>query len=138
VQKTQVYATGGFGPGEQLQPPDGSLGVVLERNQNTFETVCGSWAIFKLTGTRCSTPAKPSTATGSRRQHPLLVVIHVDQPQPDTALLSADRYYPVERFAAKGALILKPNYRGSAGYGAKFRPLNVGNLGLGDYQDVIL
>jgi hypothetical protein len=56
----------------------------------------------------------------------------------DTALLSADRYYPVERFAAKGALILKPNYRGSAGYGAKFRPLNVGNLGLGDYQDVIL
>jgi dipeptidyl aminopeptidase/acylaminoacyl peptidase len=40
-------------------------------------------------------------------------------------------------FAAKGALILKPNYRGSAGYGEKFRSLNVRNLGLGDYQDVI-
>ena len=51
--------------------------------------------------------------------------------------LLADRYYPVERFAAKGALILKPNYRGSAGYGEKFRALNVRNLGLGDYADVI-
>jgi len=55
----------------------------------------------------------------------------------DTPLLSADRYYPVEKFAAKGALILKPNYRGSAGYGAKFRALNVRNLGVGDYADVI-
>ena len=39
--------------------------------------------------------------------------------------------------AAKGALILRPNYRGSAGYGEKFRSLNVRNLGIGDYQDVI-
>ena len=51
--------------------------------------------------------------------------------------MAADRYYPVERFAAKGALILKPNYRGSAGYGEKFRALNVRNLGVGDYDDVI-
>ena len=29
------------------------------------------------------------------------------------------------------------NYRGSAGYGEKFRALNVRNLGLGDYADVI-
>jgi dipeptidyl aminopeptidase/acylaminoacyl peptidase len=71
------------------------------------------------------------------RKYPLLVVIHGGPTAADTALLSADRYYPVERFAAKGALILKPNYRGSAGYGAKFRALNVRNLGLGDYQDVI-
>ena len=42
-----------------------------------------------------------------------------------------------EKFAAKGAIILKPNYRGSAGYGEKFRSLNVRNLGLGDYDDVI-
>jgi dipeptidyl aminopeptidase/acylaminoacyl peptidase len=43
----------------------------------------------------------------------------------------------VERFAARGALVLKPNYRGSAGYGAKFRALNVRDLGVGDYADVI-
>ena len=71
------------------------------------------------------------------RKYPLLVVIHGGPTGVDTAVPSADRYYPIERFAAKGALILKPNYRGSAGYGAKFRALNVRNLGLGDYADVI-
>ena len=73
----------------------------------------------------------------SSRKYPLLVVIHGGPTGVDTAVPSADRYYPIERFAAKGALILKPNYRGSAGYGEKFRALNVRNLGLGDYQDVI-
>ncbi len=48
LQKTQTYATGGFGPGEHLLAPDGSLGKELDYNANTFETVCGSWAIFKL------------------------------------------------------------------------------------------
>jgi dipeptidyl aminopeptidase/acylaminoacyl peptidase len=38
---------------------------------------------------------------------------------------------------AKGALILRVNYRGSAGYGEKFRALNVRDLGIGDYRDVI-
>jgi dipeptidyl aminopeptidase/acylaminoacyl peptidase len=71
------------------------------------------------------------------RKYPLLVVIHGGPTGVDTPLASADRYYPIERFAAKGALLLKPNYRGSAGYGAKFRALNVRNLGIGDYQDVI-
>ena len=48
-----------------------------------------------------------------------------------------DRYYPVQIFLAKGALVLEPNYRGSAGYGAKFRALNVRNLGVGDMWDVM-
>ena len=71
------------------------------------------------------------------RKYPLLVVIHGGPTGVDTAVAAADRYYPIERFAAKGALVLRPNYRGSAGYGAKFRALNVRNLGLGDYADVI-
>ncbi len=71
------------------------------------------------------------------KKYPLLVVIHGGPTGVDTPALSADRYYPVEQFAAKGAVILKPNYRGSAGYGEKFRSLNVRNLGLGDYEDVI-
>ena len=79
---------------------------------------------------------KPANYDPSRK-YPLLVVIHGGPTGTDNTLMSADRYYPVERFAAKGALILKPNYRGSAGYGAAFRALNVRNLGLGDYQDVI-
>jgi dipeptidyl aminopeptidase/acylaminoacyl peptidase len=79
---------------------------------------------------------KPADYDASRK-YPLLVVIHGGPTGVDTPVMSADRYYPVERFAAKGALILKVNYRGSAGYGAKFRALNVRNLGVGDYADVI-
>jgi len=71
------------------------------------------------------------------KKYPLLVVIHGGPTGVDTPLLSADRTYPVERFVAKGSLVLKPNYRGSAGYGEKFRSLNVRNLGVGDYEDVI-
>lgn len=71
------------------------------------------------------------------KKYPLLVVIHGGPRGTDRADLAADRYYPIERFAAKGAVILRPNYRGSEGYGEAFRALNVRNLGVGDYDDVI-
>jgi dipeptidyl aminopeptidase/acylaminoacyl peptidase len=73
----------------------------------------------------------------STKKYPLLVVIHGGPTGIDMPLLNADRYYPIERFVARGALVLRPNYRGSAGYGEKFRSLNVRNLGVGDYADVI-
>jgi dipeptidyl aminopeptidase/acylaminoacyl peptidase len=73
----------------------------------------------------------------STRKYPLLVVIHGGPTGVDRTVLGPDRYYPIELFAAKGAVILRPNYRGSAGYGEKFRSLNVRNLGVGDYADVI-
>jgi dipeptidyl aminopeptidase/acylaminoacyl peptidase len=79
---------------------------------------------------------KPADFDASKK-YPLLVVIHGGPTGVDTPALSADRYYPIERFTAKGALVLKVNYRGSAGYGEKFRALNVRNLGVGDYEDVI-
>jgi len=47
-ERTQFYATGGYGPWEHLQPPDGSLGKSLEFTIASFETPCGSWAGFKL------------------------------------------------------------------------------------------
>jgi dipeptidyl aminopeptidase/acylaminoacyl peptidase len=46
-------------------------------------------------------------------------------------------YYPSDIWAARGALILKVNHRGSAGYGEKFRKLNMRNLGVGDAWDVL-
>jgi dipeptidyl aminopeptidase/acylaminoacyl peptidase len=73
----------------------------------------------------------------SKKKYPLLVVIHGGPTGVDQPIVNADRYYPIERFVAKGALVLRPNYRGSAGYGEKFRALNVRNLGVGDYADVI-
>jgi hypothetical protein len=47
-QQVQCYATGGYGPSEKLVKADGALGKSLEREANTFETPCGSWAVFKL------------------------------------------------------------------------------------------
>ncbi|HET7226698.1 MAG TPA: S9 family peptidase [Candidatus Eisenbacteria bacterium] len=69
---------------------------------------------------------------------PLLVIIHggptgISRP----TLIGGSYVYPEERWLAKGALILEPNYRGSAGYGAAFRALNVRNLGVGDAWDVV-
>ena len=82
----------------------------------------------------CCTSRRIFDAT---KKYPLLVVIHGGPTGIDMPVISPDRYYPIERFVAKGALVLRPNYRGSAGYGEKFRSLNVRNLGVGDYADVI-
>ena len=72
------------------------------------------------------------------RAYPLLVVIHggptgISRP----ARVQIGGPYPIEQWLGKGALILEPNYRGSAGYGEKFRALNVRNLGVGDAWDVL-
>lgn len=71
------------------------------------------------------------------RKYPLLVVIHggptgIDVPQPLPGSV-----YPIAQWVARGALVLRPNYRGSAGYGEAFRALNVRNLGVGDMWDVM-
>ncbi len=82
---------------------------------------------------------KPADFDPARR-YPLLVVLHGGPTWVSLqAILSGyeRRYYPTQLWLARGALILQPNYRGSAGYGEAFRSLNVRNLGLGDYADVI-
>ncbi len=80
---------------------------------------------------------KPADYDPSRK-YPLLVMIHggptgTSQPR----LAPANYAYPLQQFLARGALVLEPNYRGSAGYGAAFRALNVRNLGIGDTWDVM-
>ncbi len=47
LHKHQCFATGGFGPDEQLLPAD-RLREKLDLTHNSFETQCGSWAVFKL------------------------------------------------------------------------------------------
>jgi len=74
-----------------------------------------------------------------QKKYPLLVVIHggpssISFPQ---IIDRMNRYYPIEQWLAKGAVVLQPNYRGSTGFGEAFRKLNYRNLGLGDYWDVI-
>ena len=80
---------------------------------------------------------KPVGFTSGRR-YPLLVVIHggptgVSRPIP----FASASTYPIDVWLTRGVLVLEPNYRGSAGYGEKFRSLNVRNLGVGDAWDVM-
>jgi dipeptidyl aminopeptidase/acylaminoacyl peptidase len=79
---------------------------------------------------------KPADFDSSRR-YPLLVQIHGGPTGIDRPVLVDARYYPTDVWVARGALVLKVNYRGSAGYGEKFRQLNVRNLGVGDAWDVV-
>lgn len=72
-----------------------------------------------------------------QKKYPLLVVIHggptgTDRPDPVPTYV-----YPIMQWCEKGAVVLRINYRGSAGYGEKFRSLNVNNLGVGDMWDVL-
>ena len=56
------------------------------------------------------------------RRYPLLVVIHGGPTGVSRADAVQQRTtYPIDVWVAKGALVLEPNYRGSAGYGEKFR-----------------
>ena len=70
-------------------------------------------------------------------EHPLLVIIHGGPSWLSFPVHAYTYVYPVQQWLEKGAVILLPNYRGSAGYGEAFRSLNVRNLGVGDAWDVL-
>ncbi len=71
------------------------------------------------------------------RKYPLLVVIHGGPTGVSRAVPFTSATYPIDVWVPRGVLVLEPNYRGSAGYGEKFRSLNVRNLGIGDAWDVL-
>jgi len=81
---------------------------------------------------------KPRDYDPSKR-YPLVFQVHGG---PSTAsrefLLEPYDYqrYPPVQLVNEGALVLKPNYRGSTGYRQAFLELNVDNLGLGDMWDL--
>lgn len=45
--------------------------------------------------------------------------------------------YPIAVFASRGYAVLRPNPRGSSGYGVEFRRANIKDWGVGDYQDLM-
>ena len=71
------------------------------------------------------------------KKYPLLVVIHGGPTGISRAVPFTSTIYPIDVWVPRGVLVLEPNYRGSAGYGEKFRALNVRNLGVGDAWDVL-
>ena len=45
--------------------------------------------------------------------------------------------YPIQYFADQGFAVLRPNPRGSTGYGKEFRYANIQDWGFGDYEDLM-
>jgi dipeptidyl aminopeptidase/acylaminoacyl peptidase len=72
------------------------------------------------------------------QKYPLIVIVHGGPVDGlDQAIVTRDLPYPAELFVAKGAIVLRPNYRGSPGYGRKFRELLVRNEGRGPAEDIV-
>ena len=69
---------------------------------------------------------------------PLALVIHGGPMGVFTeTFIGARGLYPIAAFAAKGYAVLRPNPRGSSGYGFKFRTANMNDWGGGDYEDIM-
>ena len=71
------------------------------------------------------------------KKYPLLVVAHTGPLAADMLTTSRDFPWTADLYAMRGMVVLRPNYRGSIGYGARFRSSLVRNQGLPQYQDVI-
>jgi dipeptidyl aminopeptidase/acylaminoacyl peptidase len=68
---------------------------------------------------------------------PLLVVVHGGPAGVSAARYpSANTAYPVQIFSSLGYAVLQPNFRGSTGYGRRFRSLNQGDILGKDWIDV--
>jgi dipeptidyl aminopeptidase/acylaminoacyl peptidase len=65
-------------------------------------------------------------------RHPALLLIHGGPEAQDVFRLDVWAQY----LAQQGYLVLEPNYRGSIGYGEKFRNLNIEDSGGGEMDDV--
>jgi dipeptidyl aminopeptidase/acylaminoacyl peptidase len=116
--------------------------ALTETNEQASQFILGTRELISWKSTDGATIEgvliKPADFAPGKK-YPLLCIIHggptgIDRP---TLLGPDSRYYPSDIWAARGALVLKVNYRGSAGYGEKFRKLNMRNLGVGDAWDVV-
>jgi len=72
------------------------------------------------------------------KRYPLLLVIHGGPMGVfSNSFIGNAGTYPVAVFASKGYAVLRPNPRGSSGYGSSFRHANRSDWGGGDYRDVM-
>jgi dipeptidyl aminopeptidase/acylaminoacyl peptidase len=72
----------------------------------------------------------------ANRKYPLLLNIHGGPAGVFTEnYTAASSVYPLQAFAAAGYVVLRPNPRGSSGYGVEFRRANINDWGFGDYDD---
>jgi dipeptidyl aminopeptidase/acylaminoacyl peptidase len=70
------------------------------------------------------------------RKYPLILNIHGGPAGVFTqSYTGAGSVYPLQAFAQAGYAVLRPNPRGSSGYGTEFRQANINDWGYGDYED---
>jgi len=70
------------------------------------------------------------------RRCPLILYIHGGPMNLHTESFTASASrYPIQVLAEKGYAVLRPNPRGSSGYGRDFRYANINDWGFGDYDD---
>ncbi|MBX9600853.1 MAG: S9 family peptidase [Bryobacteraceae bacterium] len=72
------------------------------------------------------------------KRYPLILNIHGGPAGAfGESFIGAATLYPIATFAAKGWVTLRPNPRGSTGYGLPFRAANRNDWGGGDYGDIM-
>lgn len=72
------------------------------------------------------------------RRYPLVLNVHGGPMGVfQETFIGARGLYPVAAFASEGFAVLRPNPRGSSGYGKKFRLANYDDWGGGDYEDIM-
>ena len=72
------------------------------------------------------------------RKYPLAVQIHGGPNGVDfNEYLPLMKFFPTAAYSAKNYFVLRVNYRGTLGYGKRFREDLIGNFGILDYQDII-
>jgi dipeptidyl aminopeptidase/acylaminoacyl peptidase len=70
------------------------------------------------------------------KRYPLILNIHGGPAGVFTQGFTASgSIYPIQAFAQEGYAVLRPNPRGSSGYGKEFRFANYNDWGFGDYDD---
>jgi len=69
---------------------------------------------------------------------PLLTILHGGPPSSFTRTFTGSvSAYPIAAFASAGFAVLRPNVRGSSGYGREFRYANLRDWGGGDFRDAM-
>ncbi|MBI3824317.1 MAG: S9 family peptidase, partial [Planctomycetes bacterium] len=72
------------------------------------------------------------------QRYPLLLNVHGGPAGVFTqTYVGSPGLYPIATFSERGYAVLRPNPRGSSGYGKKFRYANYNDWGVGDFQDLM-
>jgi dipeptidyl aminopeptidase/acylaminoacyl peptidase len=140
------------------------LGFVSQKSElapEAFVTTLGAFAPAQVSHANADLPAFPLGATElirwkstegleieglltypagyeHGRRYPLLLNVHGGPAGVFTQSFIASRgLYPIAAFSAQGYAVLRPNPRGSTGYGKAFRHANKKDWGGGDYRDLM-